>query len=126
MAISSYRDLDAWKLGVDIAATVYELTRSWPGEERFGLTSQVRRSAVSIASNVAEGHGRESTADFVRCLRIAQGSLKEVETQLCIAVRVGLSDSSGIAGAADLCDRAGRVLRAPIRSLQTKERAREQ
>src|ERR1700689_3478188 len=88
--IQSYRDLRVWRDSMTLAEMCYRLTRGFPKEEMFGLSSQIRRSAASIAANVAEGHGRENTQSFIQFLRIAQGSLKELETHLLLAERVGL------------------------------------
>lgn len=118
VSINSYRDLDAWKLGIEIATAAYELTKSFPREEQFGLTSQIRRAAVSIPANIAEGHGRQTTGDFVRGIRIAQGSLKELETHVLVAQRVGIVQTDATQELMDLCEREGRVLRALARSLQ--------
>lgn len=83
--ITSFRDLLVWQKGLDIAKAVYGLTARFPKEELFGLTSQMRRAAVSISSNIAEGRGRSTRKDFVQFLHIAQGSLAELETQLVLA-----------------------------------------
>ncbi|MCA3717748.1 MAG: four helix bundle protein [Brevundimonas sp.] len=87
-AVRSYRDLEVWKKAVSWTELVYRASSLWPTDERFGLTSQVRRSSVSIASNIAEGAARHGTADFRRFIGIAQGSLAEAETQLLIAYRL--------------------------------------
>jgi four helix bundle protein len=87
-AINSYRDLKVWQRAVEVCVEIYKITDRFPKSEAYGLTSQIRRSAVSIASNVAEGHGRP-TRDFARFLSIARGSLSELETQLEIARRIG-------------------------------------
>lgn len=84
-----YRDLHVWRKALDWAETVYKLTAGWPREERFGLVSQVRRSAISVASNIAEGAARRTTGEFVQFVGIAQGSLAEAETQLLLAQRPG-------------------------------------
>ena len=86
--IQSYRDLEVWQLGVDVVELCYRLTRGFPREELYTLTSQIRRAATSVPANIAEGYGRSQTGDYVRHLRIAQGSLKELETHLLVAVRV--------------------------------------
>ena len=91
-AINSYRDLDVWQRSIDLAVKIYAITAGFPGSELYGLTNQIRRFVVSVASNVAEGHSR-STKDFVRFLFIAKGSHLELETQLEIARRVGISKS---------------------------------
>ncbi len=80
-----YKDLKVWKKAVDLSYKVYEVTKEFPSEERFGLTSQMRRSAVSIASNIAEGAGRNTDGEFIQFLGISQGSAFELETQTLIA-----------------------------------------
>jgi four helix bundle protein len=91
--INSYRDLRVWQDSMALAEACYRLTRGFPKDEMFGLTSQIRRSATSIPANIAEGHGRENTRSFIQFLRIAQGSVKELETHLLIAQRTGISPS---------------------------------
>ena len=86
--IKSYRDLDVWQRSVDICVKIYQVSDKFPASEQYGLTSQLRRSAVSLASNIAEGHSR-STGEFARFLLIARGSLSELETQIEIAKRIG-------------------------------------
>lgn len=78
--IKSYRDLTVWQHAMDLAESLYRVTSPFPKEEMFGLTSQIRRAAVSVAANIAEGHGRERTQSFIQFLRQSQGSLKELET----------------------------------------------
>jgi four helix bundle protein len=80
--IRSYRDLVAWQQAVDLAASVYMLSQRWPREELYGLTSQARRAAVSVSANIAEGYGRDNLGSYLQFLRIAQGSLKELESHL--------------------------------------------
>jgi four helix bundle protein len=84
----NYRELVLWRKAMDLVEVIYAVTRGWPKEEVYGLTSQVRRAAVSIPANVAEGHGRNSKRDFLRFLMIANGSLLELETHLFIAHRL--------------------------------------
>jgi len=105
---------------MSLAVTCYQLTRSFPKDEMYGMTSQIRRSATSIAANIAEGHGRENTSSFIQFLRIAQGSLKELETHLILSERVGLTASAAINDAVGSCESLGRQLRALLRSLQRK------
>lgn len=88
MGIRNYRDLTVWQKAMDLVEETYRLTKEFPREELYGLTSQMRRAAVSIPSNIAEGHGRGSDTEFLRFLRIAYGSLRELETQVIIAVRL--------------------------------------
>jgi len=87
--MGGYRELKVWQLGVEISIEVYRVTESFPQREVYGLTSQLRRAAVSISSNIAEGHARTHTKDLMRFLSISRGSLAEVETQLVIAERLG-------------------------------------
>ena len=88
MEIKSYRDLRVWQSGMDLVVMVYEITEKFPSKEVYGLTSQIRRAAVSVPSNIAEGHTRESTKEYLHHLSIAQASLAEVETQIEIAFRL--------------------------------------
>ena len=85
--VSSYRDLQVWQKALDWAEAIYETTAHWPRDERFGPISQIRRAAVSIASNIAEGAARRSTGEFIQFVGMAQGSLAEAETQLLLAQR---------------------------------------
>jgi four helix bundle protein len=83
------RDLIAWQKGVELTVAIYGATREWPSDERFGLTSQIRRAAVSVPSNIAEGHGRSGPNEFQHHVSIAYGSLCEVETHLVLAEQLG-------------------------------------
>jgi len=85
MKITSFRDLRVWQLAMDLVELVHRLTRSFPRNEIYGLTSQVRRASVSVPSNIAEGYGRGSRREYLQFLYIAQGSLKELETQTILA-----------------------------------------
>ena len=85
MQIKSFRDLRVWQAGIELVRIVYELTSRFPRSETYGLASQMQRAAVSIPSNIAEGHARESTKEYLQHLSIAQASLAELETQLEIA-----------------------------------------
>ncbi|TIX96379.1 MAG: four helix bundle protein [Mesorhizobium sp.] len=89
--INSYKDLIVWQQAMDLAVATSSLTKAWPKEELYGLTSQIRRSANSIPANIAEGYGRDNTGSYQQFIRIAQGSLKEFETHLQIAERIGLA-----------------------------------
>jgi four helix bundle protein len=88
MAVTHYRDLVVWQKSIDLAEVVYKLTQRFPQCELYGLTNQLRRAVVSIASNIAEGQGRGMGNEFIHFLRIANGSRQEVETQLIIAARL--------------------------------------
>ena len=87
--VVTHKDLEVWKKAMDLAAQVYSLTARFPKEELYGLTSQIRRSAVSIPSNIAEGAARHSRKEFIQFLHIASGSVAELETQLLLATRMG-------------------------------------
>lgn len=87
--ITTHKDLDVWKKAMDLATQVYSLTSRFPKEELYGLTAQMRRSAVSIPSNIAEGAARHSRKEFIQFLSIASGSVAELETQLVLAFRIG-------------------------------------
>jgi four helix bundle protein len=115
--IESYRDLLVWQHSVDLVVAVYSLTRAFPKEELFGLTSQVRRSATSIPANIAEGYGRQNTGSYRQFLKIAQGSLKELETHLIVAERVGLAAGDEIVPLLRRSDDIGKMLGQLIRKI---------
>src|SRR5437764_4208054 len=104
-----------------LAESCYHLTKEFPREELFAMSSQIRRSAASIPANIAEGHGRENTRTFIQYLRIAQGSLKELETHLMLAERTGLSDGAAIEPYMAQCESIGKMIRSLIRSLQQRD-----
>ncbi len=118
--IRSYRDLRVWQQAMDLAEACYRTTREFPKEELYGITSQMRRAAVSVAANIAEGHGREGRGEFIQFLRVAQGSLKELETHLLLSQRVGLASTKTVDSILARCEATGKMLRALIRSLQQK------
>ena len=122
--IKSYRDLRVWQEFMALAAECYRLTCAFPKEEMFGLSSQIRRSAASIPANIAEGHGREHTQSFIQYLRIAQGSLKELETHLLLAERVGLVVKENIEVTLRQCEAVGKMVRSLIRALQQNAKKR--
>jgi four helix bundle protein len=119
--ITSYRDLKVWQLAIEISVVCYEVTKAFPREEIYGLTSQIRRSSTSVAANIAEGFGRENNGSFVQFLRIAQGSLKELETHLIISERVGLMAADVLNEVLNRCEENGKMLGALIRSVQRKK-----
>jgi four helix bundle protein len=106
----TYRDLDVWRESFSLAVGVYEVTATLPADERFGLTSQLRRSATSIPANIAEGWGRNNDADFARFLAIASGSLREVETQLLLLPALRLLTAGEVDPLVQRCDRIGAKL----------------
>jgi four helix bundle protein len=119
-SINSYRDLRVWQDAIALAESCYRVTTQFPREELFGLTSQIRRASASIPANIAEGHGRESTGSFIQSLRVAQGSLKELETHLILAERVGILAKPDLETVLNRCESLGKMVRALIRSLQDK------
>lgn len=108
--VQSYRDLIVWQKSMDLVERVYRMTGVFPKEEMYGLSSQVRRAAVSIPSNIAEGQARKSTAEFLHFLSIAQASRAEVETQTLIAQRLGYVTESQIKEILSLLDEISRML----------------
>lgn len=112
--ISSYGDLRVWRYGMELAKAVYLLTRQWPREEQFGLIAQARRAASSVPANIAEGYGRQTRANYAHFLRIAQGSLKELETHLLLAAEVGVCPEAAVADALAQAEVLGRMLRGLI------------
>lgn len=117
MLVASYRDLKVWQLGVDLALEIYRVTSDFPKSEQHGLTSQMRRAAVSIASNVAEGHARKTQKELHRFLNIAKGSLAELETQLIIASELGFVDKKRIEKVLSMTDQESRMLSGLMRTL---------
>ena len=110
-AIKGYRDLAVWQRAMTIAEATYGLTRTFPREEMFGLTSQARRAAASVAANIAEGYGRGSRPAYISFVRIAQGSLKEFETHLILAERVGVAAPGSTGAILSQADELGRMMR---------------
>jgi len=108
---------------MDLAVECYRLTSDFPRSEMFGMTSQIRRSSASVAANIAEGYGRQSSGSYVQFLRVAQGSLKELETFLLLAERVGLTPGEPIAGLLDASDTVGKMLQSLIRSVEGAPKA---
>jgi len=121
IGISSYRDLKVWQDAMSIAERAYLPTARFPKDEMYGMTSQIRRAAVSIAANIAEGHGRENSGSFIQFMRVSQGSLKELETHLVLAVRVRLVSGEEVEPMLQQCDELGRMLRSLIRSIQRRQ-----
>ena len=118
--IKIFRDLIAWQKGMQLAKEVYKATSLMPDSERYGLTAQLRRAAVSVPSNIAEGYARQSHTDYVRFLKVARGSLAELQTQLLLAEELGLIHPNAELTA--LLDETDRVLQGLIRSLQGSSR----
>ena len=115
--VKNYKDLETWQLAMKLVAEVYRVTKDFPREEIYGLTNQVRRAAVSVPSNIAEGQGRNSTKEFLHYLSIARGSLFEVETQLEIARQLFYIPSEDAALIEQLIASVGRLINGLSRSL---------
>ena len=106
---------------MDLAEAACRLTSQFPKHEIYGLTAQVRRAAVSVPANIAEGYGRESRGAYVQFLRVAQGSVKELETHLLLATRIELVSHTAVDPVMTQCETIGKMLRGLIRSLQTDD-----
>lgn len=118
--IRGYRDLLVWKKAMLIAEQTYLLSRSFPREEQFGLASQARRAAASVAANIAEGYGRGTRPSYANFVRIAQGSLKELETHLMLAERVGVAKAGSIDPILAEADELGKMFRSLLNKLSPK------
>jgi four helix bundle protein len=118
--VKSYRDLSVWQLSMSLARSVYQSTVPFPKDEQYGLTSQLRRAAISIPSNIAEGRGRDSTKEFLRHLSFAQGSLAEVETQLILSRDLGYLTEERLGGLLATTAELGRMIHGLQRSLRSK------
>ena len=116
----SFRNLAVWQRAVELTVAVYKLTSAFPDSEKFGLTNQMRRAAVSIASNIAEGYGRSTRGEYVLFLGHSRGSCSELETQIVIAKQLGFGALEQLRTAEDLCSEVGRMLGAAMRSLRSK------
>jgi four helix bundle protein len=116
----SYRDLRVWQEAVKLAEICYRLTKNFPKDELYGMTSQSRRASVSIAANIAEGYGRKHKGEYIQFLYIAQGSLKELETHLLIAQRVEIASAESIDPILSQCDSVGRLLGGLIRAIESR------
>ncbi|WP_439471391.1 four helix bundle protein [Brevundimonas sp.] len=120
--VSHYRKLKVWVRALDWTEQIYRATAHWPRDERFGLISQIRRSSVSVASNIAEGAARRTTGEFIRFVGIAQGSLAEAETQLLLASRLGYlpnAQAGALLGASDEISRMLAALAVSLRQRKT-------
>lgn len=118
MEIKNYKDLKVWQKSRLLVKEIYCLTKSFPKEEQFGLTSQIRRASVSVPSNIAEGHSRTSTKDYIQFVSIAIGSLAEVETQLLLACDLGFITEAESNNSFSLIHEIQRMLHALRKSLK--------
>ncbi|HWQ86346.1 four helix bundle protein [Brevundimonas sp.] len=120
-SLQSHRDLKVWQIALDLTETIYRLSSDWPKHEQYGLVSQTRRAAVSVAANIAEGAGRRSTGEFIQFVGIARGSLAEVETLLIIARRLGYVDDAVCKALLTELFELGRMTTGLIHSLEQKK-----
>ena len=118
--IRGYRDLIVWQDSMDLVVTVYRITATFPKEERYSLVNQLRRAAVSVPSNITEGHGRSRTGDYLRHLSVAVGSLSEVETQVQISRRLEYIAEDDQSRLLDSCNAIAKMLGGLIRSLRKR------
>jgi len=121
MTIKSYRDLIVWQKAMDLVEEIYRCSQGFPNDERFGLTAQLRRAAVSVPSNIAEGNSRGTSRDYLRFLDMSYGSLAEVETQVMIANRLNYLDSPKLEDLLQRTGEIGRLINGLQRSLAAKE-----
>jgi four helix bundle protein len=116
-----YQDLLVWQKSMDLTVDIYTATKSFPKEELYGLISQIRRSAVSISSNIAEGHARNTTGEFIQFIGIAKGSIAELETQIILAYRLGYIDNSAKEVLLDKVKDVSKMLMGLSKSLKLKK-----
>jgi four helix bundle protein len=119
-APQNFKDLLVWQRGMALAKWIYEITRTFPSDERFGLAAQMRRAAVSIPSNIAEGQARQTTGEFVQFISHAEGSLAELETQLRLSVELGFCLERGIQNDFQLMEELRKMLNSLRRKLVTR------
>jgi four helix bundle protein len=118
--VKSFRELLVWQRAIELTLEIYKLTKTFPKEELFGLTSQVRRAAVSVASNIAEGQGRKTTGEFVQFLCVARGSNAEVQTQLVIARGLGYANEASIARCEALALEVAKMLSGLLKTVSSE------
>ena len=119
--LKSFKDLKVWQKSYDLCLKAYKITSTFPKDERYGLTSQIRRSAVSIPSNIAEGYGRKTTVDYIRMLYIVYGSTCELETQVLLAGDLGFIDKGNRSVAIESIKEVERMLKALIKALEQND-----
>ena len=123
---SSHKDSIAWQKGMEVARAIYKATRHFPSEERFGLTNQIRRAAVSVPSNIAEGKGRLTSGELLQFLGIARGSTLELQTQLDLAASLGFGDAAELAAIQLMVSEEIRILNASITTLRSRQASKKQ
>jgi len=118
--LKNYKEVKAWQKSYQLCLEIYKITKGFPKEEQYGLTSQIRRAAVSVPSNIAEGYGRKTTPDYVRSLYIAYGSTCELETQFLLSGDLGYISEDDITNLREDIEEVERILKALIKSLEKK------
>jgi four helix bundle protein len=117
----SYKDLIVWQKGIALAKLIYELTKNFPSEERFGLVAQMRRATVSIPSNIAEGQARQTTGEFIQFISHAEGSVAELDTQLILSIQLRFARAEDADAAFELISELRRMLNVLRRKLYARE-----
>ena len=125
-SIKSYRDLIIWQKSIELVTRIYIITKNFPTKETYGITLQMRKCAVSIPSNIAEGYGRNSTHDYLRFLKVSMGSLYEIETQLYIAYNLSYLNIESFKKLDDQCKEIERMSGSLIKKIQLKIKTSEQ
>lgn len=118
--MESYRELIVWQKSMDLVTQIYKITKGFPKEELYGLVNQIRRCAISIPSNIAEGFGRSGTQDYLRFLHISRGSLFELQTQLEVCGNIDYISSGELGNLYPACDDVGKLLNGLIKKLKTR------
>jgi four helix bundle protein len=123
--LKNYKELNVWKKAYQLCLDIYKITRDFPRDERFGLTSQIRRAAVSVPSNIAEGYGRKTKGEYVQALYVAYGSNCELETQILLSGDLGYAAGEMFEKVQEAIGDVERMLKALIKSLESKPRSLE-
>jgi len=120
--MKTHKDLEVWKKSIELVTEIYQITNDFPKEETYGLTSQIKRSAVSVPSNIAEGAARQSNKEYIQFLYIALGSLMELDTQLVIAKNINFVDEKMLSNIDDKIETIGKMLNGLITYRKSKFR----
>lgn len=120
MKTSDYKELQVWQKAMDLVVEIYKISKLLPKEEVYGISDQLRRSAVSIPSNIAEGQSRNSVKEFIQFLSIARGSLAELETQLLICIKVNMLSEDNIAEAQNITTEVGKMIKGLMNKLNSQ------
>ena len=120
MKTSDYKELQVWQKAMDLVVEIYKISKLLPKEETYGISDQIRRAAVSIPSNIAEGQSRNSAKEFIQFLSIARGSLAELETQLLICIKVNMLSEDNIAEAQNITTEVGKMIKGLMNKLNSQ------